>query len=195
MPRKASITRERILEVATALVREKGHERLTVRALAARLGCSTQPILYCFATMEELTHAVYARVDELHSQALVANMEQAQDPMLQIGLNYVHFAQAEPAWFRFLFQSNGFGEQNMERLLDAPALEPMINMLSAEAHISEAQARQSFLALFACAHGLASMLANNALTLDEDVAVQVLNAAFVGSLVIVKEDYHDGALG
>lgn len=186
MPRKASVTRGRILDAATALVREEGHERLTARALAVRLGCSTQPILYCFTSMNDLVCALYQRIDTLHSQTLMAGLEQADDPMLQLGLNYVQFAQDEPAFFRFLFQSNGLGEQNMTQLLDAPDILPMIGLLGEEAHVTPDQARQAFFTLFACAHGLASMLANNALSLDEQTTTQTLSAAFIGSIATAK---------
>lgn len=35
-----------------------------MRAVAQRLNCSTQPVLYCFSTVDELKQAVYARADE-----------------------------------------------------------------------------------------------------------------------------------
>ena len=52
MPPKAKVTREMILDAAFDLVRAQGQETLNVRALAKALRCSTQPILYNFATME-----------------------------------------------------------------------------------------------------------------------------------------------
>ena len=55
MPPKAKVTRDMILEAAFALVRQEGHSALNARALARKLGCSTQPILYNFATMEALS--------------------------------------------------------------------------------------------------------------------------------------------
>lgn len=195
MPRKASVTREQILDTATQLVRDSGHEALTARSLAARLGCSTQPILYCFLSMDDLVQTLYQHVDALHTQALMAGLDKAVSPMLQIGLNYVRFAQDEPALFRFLFQSNGLGEQNMTQLIESSELTPLIDVLCAEAKILPAQARQIFLTLFACAHGLASMLANNALVLDEQSAIDVLNAAFVGAMASVNGELNDEYAG
>ena len=51
MPPKPKVTKQQILEGAVALVREKGAGALTAKALAARLGCSTQPIFWQYAGM------------------------------------------------------------------------------------------------------------------------------------------------
>ena len=39
-------TRDEIAQAAFEIVREEGHEALTVRHIAERIGCSTQPLLY-----------------------------------------------------------------------------------------------------------------------------------------------------
>ena len=54
MPKKTTTTKEAIVEGAFQLVREKGHEFLTARNLAAFLGCSTQPVMYQFPNLELL---------------------------------------------------------------------------------------------------------------------------------------------
>ena len=64
MPPKAKVTRDMIVDAAFDLVRAEGQGALNARAVARRLGCSTQPVLYAFATMEELKAAVYARADD-----------------------------------------------------------------------------------------------------------------------------------
>lgn len=195
MPRKANITRDRILDAATDLVRTEGHERLTARALAARLGCSTQPVLYCFASMEDLVRTLYQHVDELHTQELVTGLDDSRNPLLQLGLNYVRYARDEPALFRFLFQSNGLGEQNMTQLIESPNLAPILDVLCTEANIAPPEAQRVLLTLFACVHGLASMLANNTLELEEQSAEDVLNAAFLGAMAMVEGGADDEFTG
>ena len=54
MPPAIRYDRQQILEAALALVREEGAEALNARAVAKRLGCSTQPIFRAFANMDEL---------------------------------------------------------------------------------------------------------------------------------------------
>ena len=48
MPRSKQVDKQDILRAATEVIRAKGHNALTVRNIAAELGCSTQPLYYEF---------------------------------------------------------------------------------------------------------------------------------------------------
>ena len=64
--------------------------------VAKKLNCSTQPVMYHFATIEELKKAAYAKADDYHTEYLM-NIESPQKGvMLGIGLNYIRFAIEEP---------------------------------------------------------------------------------------------------
>ena len=182
MPRKAEITREAMVQAAVALVREEGVEHLNVRALAARLGCSTQPILYQFGSMRKLRREAYAVADALHSDFITEGAEAAESPLMQLGLNYVRFAHEEPRLFRFLFQTDAFRGQDLTSLVAAPDASELVAMVAQAADMDETQARRVFLVIFVAAHGYASLLANNALTYDETQAAGVLEAAYAGAL-------------
>ncbi|MBO5999486.1 MAG: helix-turn-helix transcriptional regulator, partial [Lachnospiraceae bacterium] len=67
MPKKPSVTEEAIIEGAFRLIRENGYEALTVRNLAAYLGCSTQPVMYRFPSMDTLKDLAYQWADAFHS--------------------------------------------------------------------------------------------------------------------------------
>ena len=54
MPPKAKVTREEILSACVDIIRESGFSAVNARALASRLGCSTQPIFSNYQSMEEL---------------------------------------------------------------------------------------------------------------------------------------------
>ena len=51
-------TREEMVEAAVRVVREKGIDALTAKALAGELGVSTQPVFTCFHTIEEAKREV-----------------------------------------------------------------------------------------------------------------------------------------
>ena len=61
MARKESITRDMILEMAFELARDNGIESVTARNVAARIGCSTQPIFRIYANMEQLREEIFQR--------------------------------------------------------------------------------------------------------------------------------------
>ena len=108
MPAKAKVTKEMIVDAAFAVARETGAENINARTVSERLHCSTQPVMYHFATIEELKRTVYAKADRYHSEFLMELNRPQKGVMLGIGLNYIRFAIEEPHLFRFLFQSDFF---------------------------------------------------------------------------------------
>ncbi len=63
MPAKAKVTKEMIIDAAFEIAKEAGAENINARTVASKLNCSTQPVMYHFATIGELKRAVYARLD------------------------------------------------------------------------------------------------------------------------------------
>ena len=76
MPRKFLFTREEITAAALALVREKGAQALTARALGERLGTSAKPVFGLFKNMEDVRETVIAaaaaRLDQLTRAEMTA---------------------------------------------------------------------------------------------------------------------------
>ena len=94
MPPKPRVNRQMILDAAYAIAREQGIDLVNARTIAQRLGCSTQPVLYHFGTMEEIRREVYRMADDYHSTYLMQDMENL-NPAISIGLNYIRFAARE----------------------------------------------------------------------------------------------------
>ena len=67
---KAKVTRDMVIEAAFAIARTAGAEQVNARTVSQELGCSTQPVMYHFATIEALKRAVYAKADRYHSDYL-----------------------------------------------------------------------------------------------------------------------------
>ena len=65
---KAKITREMVVDAAFDVARAAGIENVNARTVSEKLGCSTQPVMYHYATIEELKKAVYAKADGFHSE-------------------------------------------------------------------------------------------------------------------------------
>lgn len=188
MPPKPKITREMVLDAAFELVRREGQAALNVRTLARRLNCSTQPILYTFATVEALRAAVYERVDDFHTAYILPKGAEGPEALLQLGLNYVRFGHEEKHLFRFLFESNRFGGMDLKALLQGPDVGELVGILANGLQCETAEAEKVFLTFFAVAHGLASLLANNAMAYDENECAKMLETVFFGALASMKGD-------
>ena len=169
-----------IEEAAFELVRQEGHGALTVRGIAGRLGCSTQPVLYHFPGIDAIRRAVYERADAFHTEYITRVPADAGDPMLAIGLNYVRFAAEEGPLFRFLFQSGEFAGRSLGELIGAPEAAPILRATAEAAGLTEARAKALLEVLFVCVHGWASLLANNAMKYDPAGLEAGLTALFEG---------------
>lgn len=188
MPPKPKITRDMILDAAMEIAREEGAENINARTVSNKLNCSTQPVMYQFATIEELKKAVYAKVDRYHTEYLM-NMEgQQKGIMLGIGLNYIRFAIKEPNLFRFLFQSGFTVENSLLEMIDSEELKPVLAVMQETMKMSMEQTKEVFLTIALFAHGYASIIANNSLEYDEELVAVHLERAYSGAVLAVQEE-------
>lgn len=181
MPPRTKINRQMIIEAAFRVIRDHGHEQMNARTIAEALGCSTQPVMYHFGTVDEIRAEAYRMADAFHSEYIATKGGGDMNPLLELGLNYIRFGQEEKNLFRFLFQTNGFDGQNMMKLVSSPDAAEMIKLVSGAMGCSEDKAKTVFYNLFVSAHGIASLLANNAMEYEEDAFRAVLMNAFRGS--------------
>ena len=185
MPPRARITKEMIVDAAFQLVRKKGFEKLTAQSVAEELGCSTQPVMSHFKKVEDLRTTVAEKADQYHSAYLMKIT--GEDPLLEIGLNYIRFSREERPLFRLLFQSGGFSGTGLWDSLTSPELQPVLELVSREAGISPEEARKAFKALFLVVHGYASMFAANEMEYDEREIRADLALIFEGTVCALKE--------
>ena len=186
MPPKTKITRDHIIEAAFQIARERGAESINARSVAERLGCSTQPVMYHFARIEELKRAVYTRLDWFHTEYLMNIRNPEEGVMLGIGLNYIRFAVEEPQLFRFLFQSGYAVEKSLLEMVDSEELKPVLSAMEAAMALDTRRTKEVFITLALFAHGYASIIANNGLEYDENVISQHLERAYRGAVLAVR---------
>ena len=103
MPKKQQITKEMILQAALDIVREGGAEALGARAVARKLGISTQPVFSQFASFGELEQATYREATALYNRRVEEAMRSSDRSYRAAGLAYIAFAREEPRLFRWLF--------------------------------------------------------------------------------------------
>ena len=191
MPAKVIVTKEMIVDAAFAVARETGAENINARTVSERLHCSTQPVMYHFATIEELKRTVYAKADLYHSEYLMNIGSPQKGVMLGIGMNYIRFAIEEPHLFRFLFQSDFFGGSTLLELIDAEELTPVLSAMQKALGADMEQTKKVFLTVFLFAHGYASIIANNSLKYDEELVRSHLERAYRGAILAAQKEMPD----
>lgn len=187
---KAKITREMVLDAAFEVARTEGAENINARTVSQKLGCSTQPVMYYFARIEDLKRAVYTKLDRYHTEYLL-NVAPGEDVMLGIGVNYIRFAVEETHLFRFLFQSGFAVENNIMEMIDSEELTPILAAMREGMKTGMEQTREIFLTLALFAHGYASILANNSLEYDGGMVKAHLIRAFRGAVLAAREEENE----
>lgn len=185
---KAKITKDMIIDAAFEVTRTIGAENVNARTVSEKLGCSTQPVMYHFAKIEDMKKAVYAKLDRFHAEYLMNIKEPLKGIMLGIGLNYIRFAIEEPHLFRFLFQSGFAVENSLLEMIDSKELEPIILAMQEAMGMDMGQTKEVFLTIALFAHGYASIIANNSLEFDEELVAAHLARAYRGALLAVQEE-------
>src|SRR3954462_12285076 len=76
---KAEETRERILDAALKLFRERGFDETTMRDIAAAAGVATGAAYYYFRSKEDLVMAFYVRTAEEARELMPAEISKSRD--------------------------------------------------------------------------------------------------------------------
>lgn len=188
MPPRAKITKDMVINAAFEVARKTGAENINARTVSKKLNCSTQPVMYHFATIEELKKAAYEKTDKYHTEYLMNIPETQEHVMLGIGLNYIRFAIEEPNLFRFLFQSGLAVENNLLEMIDSEELTPVISAMQEEMDLNIEQTKEIFVTLALFVHGYASIIANNSFEYDEKLIATHLKRVYAGGILTIQEE-------
>ena len=102
MGRKIQITRAQILQAGLELIEREGAAAVQIKRLAASLGCSTQPILWQFGSMEAYRQALFQYAVEAVRQRIKPKGADAVLDFWRIGATYVDLAVDTPQLLRYL---------------------------------------------------------------------------------------------
>ena len=118
MARKESVTIDKILDTSFAMTREEGFQNITARKVAAKVGCSTQPIFRVYKNMEELWDAVYDKAVQYFQDYFSLFPRTGKRPFSNLGVAYISFAKEEKHLFELLFLSPEGGKMSMYEILN-----------------------------------------------------------------------------
>jgi len=104
MGRKAKISKDMVLQAAYELLDESGISAVAIKPIAAKLGCSTQPVSWIFGSMTELKKELFTYAAGKMWDSLGGEMEgkDAIDAFFISGVHYISIACDHPNVFRFL---------------------------------------------------------------------------------------------
>ncbi len=177
MPPKVKVTKQDIVQTALELLRKDGEAALNARSIAAALGCSTQPVFSNFATMEELQQAALAAAYDCYLGFLKNEVESGKYPMYKaFGRAYIRFARCEKELFKLLFMCDRKGEERTP----TEDFEASVDYIVQVNGLPRERAELMHMEMWACVHGIATMLATSFIPLEEDLISTMLTDVYQG---------------
>ena len=117
MARKEMIKKDYLIDTAFIMAKQEGMENVTARKLAAKAGCSTQPIFRLYENMEDLWQEIYSKAVSFFSFFYERCSKLQDEPFVNLGLAYIQFAKEEKELFKILFLAeNRYGRSMYEIL-------------------------------------------------------------------------------
>jgi AcrR family transcriptional regulator len=174
---------ERILEETESFVVREGHEAVTMRALAKRVGVTATTMYHYFDSKEDLLRRVKLRAAEKLNGRI-----RAIDPALpphevlhSLGKEYLAFAEEQPNLYRLLFESPVGELAEGDRPVLYFTYDVARSALERMAASGKAYAEPRYMAMMGwiMLHGFASLLMTGTLQLAEGMDRETLRAVFL----------------
>lgn len=106
------------MDAGVQLVLEEGIDALNIRSLAARLGCSIQPIFRNFGSMELLRAEILRGLNRVY-QAFIGERIDKTDYLFTISLAHIALAQEQKNLFQVMFLTGEYGTRTVEQILQS----------------------------------------------------------------------------
>ena len=176
MPPRIQYTKEQIVEAAIAVIRENGPDAFNARAVAQRLGCSTQPLFREFETMEALKGAVLRHANAIYNDYVAKAAARAEKPYKAAGTAYIRFAEEERELFKLLFMRDRKDEstENEDENIDS-----YLQMLTETLGIKRETAYDFHIRMWIYTHGMAVMTATGYLHFTDEQVSELLSEEFI----------------
>lgn len=186
MAPRNKFTREEMVEAAVRVVREKGIDALTAKALASELGVSTQPVFTCFHTIEEAKREVRTAAERMYDSYMEEGLHM-KVPFLGVGMQYINFAKEEPQLYRLLFLTTS--EDGSSSVMDA--LHHSQNLvresLQQTYHIDAQTADRYYRDMWLVVHSLATLVVTGGCPYSEEEMGHILTGFSVSLCKSIKE--------
>ena len=178
MPPQNKVSKDDIVKTAVDIIRASGLGAFNARAVAAKLGISTQPIFSHFDSMEALRASAINYAEMIYQRFLKTEISSGKYPPYKAsGMGYIRFAKEEKELFRLLFMRNRSQEKSEQQ---SNELEPLIRIIMSNTGLNHQDAYIFHLEMWAYVHGIAAMIATSFLEWDWEMIDRMLTDAYQG---------------
>ncbi len=128
MSPKIKVLKQEIIDAAFEIAASEGISALSVRKVAAMLGCSVAPIYVNFENAEDLNAAVAERAKQIHME--LCTYPHTEEPFLNLGIGCIKFAYQYKRLYKEIIEAKRdlghMQECNDQNMLDLMRLDPKL---------------------------------------------------------------------
>lgn len=178
MPSSPKIPKDVILKNALEMLIKDGYASITIKSLAEKIGCSTQPISWHFRGMENFRAALTEYALD-YANAKMRPESNGKHAFAEVGFSYLCLAFDEPKLFRYLYMSgeSGYTGGGLEFLFQESGNAELIKQIAKESGLSVRKIRAYFTNTLVYTHGLACFIASGLLKITKQQAKKMMNEA------------------
>ncbi|WP_313264250.1 TetR/AcrR family transcriptional regulator [Enterococcus sp.] len=184
--RRKVYTREHILKAAYELINREGFSNFTARNIAKHMGISTQPIYLEFENMQDLKNTLVEDVFKDLSEN-VFPVVRTGDKLVDLGLNYIRFAQEQHNLYIALFIDD-YGGGKLMHDFSSTYFKSLIKSEEKYADLSEDAINALHNGAWIVVTGLASLMSAGIITPTDDQIIKIINETIEG-VIEKKENY------
>ena len=187
MAPKVKYSREKFLEAAVEIVRERGLEAVTARELGDRLGCSSRPVFTAFKNMEEVQQAVIGEAKKrLNDYLNVADGYELE--FKKIGMQMIKFAIEEPKLFQIVYMNGNNHPRTFNEFKSDLGyyFEYSVGVCQRDYGLDRRDAEKLFERLWIHSYGISMLCVTNMCVFTEEEIATALGEVFYASLLLVK---------
>ena len=174
MARKKEISKDRILDTAYKMAIKDGIEGLTARSIAKAGHFSTQPLYLEFDNMEDLRAQVLKKIsDDLRAHIL--QQKYTGEPLIDLDLSYIDFAEKHVNLFRAMFVDGKFGSKIIADTLMDLGVEKF-NEQYPDTDYDQDKIHNIVVANWISTTGMAALVVNEIASFSQNQIINVLNA-------------------
>lgn len=178
------IQREKILETAFEMTREKGINSINARELAKRLNCSTQPIFSSFVSILELKEEIRRMAKDRYNKYINDGLKE-EKPYKGIGKAYIRFAKEETNLFKLLFMNDE--QDKKDFVIEEDNNEKIYETIYNTTGMNKEEAIKFHTEVWIFTHGIATLIASKSISFTEEEISEMLTDIFTALLKKYKE--------
>ena len=178
MPPKITTSKEMIIEAGYSIVDEGGIDQVNCRAIAKKLGCSTQPVFSRFPNMDELKEVVFTYACDRLQKSIAERIESSKEHLfLETAVTVLaDLARDHKNLYKLVYLSDfrserSFLEEGEKYLTNKLIIKELIDRYNIEPE----RAEDVFERISLLVHGICTVIATTAMNYSNEQAIKIVN--------------------